>query len=306
MSIFHEPEICRSILESLQVGVCVVDLENRIVYWSAGAERITGYLRHEMVGHACVGGSRLHCDHVSGEVCTDECPLTAAIHLGKAAEASSFVRHKSGHTVPLHIRAVPVRNAHGSIIGAVESFEDHSPSEDVDRGERRIVPGCLDEVTGIANHAWMQSHLREALGTYVELQVPFAVLCFRLEGLEKFRASFGREAERLMLRMVAHSIEGSLWRTDVVGRWSDDQFLAILNGCEAESLHRVRDRICRMLASEGIEWWGERHSLPVSVGEAGAKSGDTMESILKRVQKSMEGTSGARAAAAHGQNSSGS
>src|SRR3954467_9380828 len=62
MSAFDEFEICRDILESLLTGVCVIDLQKRIVYWSAGAERIPGHSRHEVIGRCCVGQALLHCD----------------------------------------------------------------------------------------------------------------------------------------------------------------------------------------------------------------------------------------------------
>jgi PAS domain-containing protein len=49
MSAFDEFDVCRNILESLLTGVCVVDMQKRIVFWSSGAERITGRLRHEVI-----------------------------------------------------------------------------------------------------------------------------------------------------------------------------------------------------------------------------------------------------------------
>src|SRR5207302_2864462 len=91
-----------------------------------------------------------------------------------------------------------------------------------------------------------------------------------------------------LLRVVARSLEGSLWTTDVVGRWSDDQFLVILNACREDAMHAVRERVRRMLANDGIEWWGERRSLPISIGEATAQPDDTIESLIARAQKSLE------------------
>jgi GGDEF domain-containing protein len=72
-----------------------------------------------------------------------------------------------------------------------------------------------------------------------------------------------------------------------VRRWSDDQFLVILNACREEAMHAVRDRVRRMLANDGIEWWGERRSLPISIGEATAQPDDTIESLMERAQKSL-------------------
>ena len=54
MSALNEPEICRNILESLPTGVCAVDMQKKIVPWSDGAERMTGHLRHEVIGHSCL------------------------------------------------------------------------------------------------------------------------------------------------------------------------------------------------------------------------------------------------------------
>jgi diguanylate cyclase (GGDEF)-like protein/PAS domain S-box-containing protein len=289
MPSFQDPEICRSVLESLQTGVCVVDLQKKIIFWSDGAERITGFLRHEVVGRPCAGRTLLHCDQSNCEACSVECPVGAAIQGAHPSESEGYLHHKQGHRVPVHVWAVPVRDAHGSIIGAVESFEDQHQAEDgEDREEGLKNSGCVDDVTGIANHAIMQSHLRETLGTFAELQVPFGALLLRVNGLELFRANFGAEAAACMLRMVAHTLELAVWRTDHIGRWADDQFLVILNGCSGDSLHSVGDRIGRMLANDGIEWWGEKRSLTVSIGPAAARPGDTAESILERARHDME------------------
>jgi len=292
MPAFQDPEIFRGVLESLQVGICVVDLQRKIIFWSDGAERITGYLRHEVVGRPCAGRTLSQCDQNACETCGHECPVGTAIQNAHPAEADGYVHHKEGHRIPVHVWAVPVRDAHGSMIGAVESFEDTHQTEDREHREDSLKnSGCLDEVTGIASHAIMQSHLRETLGTFAELQVPFGVLYFRLEGLDVFRANFGAEAASGMLRVVAHTLEFAVWRTDHVGRWGDDQFMVILNGCTTDALRSVGDRIGRMLASDGIEWWGEKRSLNVSIGRAAAQFGDTAESMLERALRSMPGGS---------------
>jgi hypothetical protein len=41
MGMFDEPDIYHGILESLSTGLCVIDLQKRIVLWSEGAERMT-------------------------------------------------------------------------------------------------------------------------------------------------------------------------------------------------------------------------------------------------------------------------
>jgi diguanylate cyclase (GGDEF)-like protein/PAS domain S-box-containing protein len=299
MSAFLDPDVYRSILESLPSGLCVVDMDKKILLWSNGAERITGHLRHEVIGRCYDGEAMLHCRQEHSDWCNEDSPLARTIKTSQPAEASGFLHHKAGHEIPIHARAVPVHNAHGSIIGAVETFEEQQTTDSDHREEALNLPGCIDEAIHVPNHVMMQSHLREALGTFSEVQVPFGVLAFQLDGLENFRANFGSDAATSLLRVIARTLEGALWKTDFVGRWSEDQFLVILNGCREDSMHSVRERIRRLLlAGEGIEWWGEKRSLPILIGEATAQTGDSIESIMDRVQKSLASSAQLRTFAA--------
>jgi len=85
--------------------------------WSDGAERITGDLRHDVIGQSCVGQPLLHCDQRDCERCYDDCPMARAIKTSQPGEAIGFLHHKAGHEIPVRARGVPVRNTHGSIIG---------------------------------------------------------------------------------------------------------------------------------------------------------------------------------------------
>lgn len=305
MSAFDEFDSCRSILESLLTGVCVVDMQKKVVFWSSGAERITGHLRHDVIGRSCIAQALLHCQQPGCEFCSEECPLSCAIKTAQPVEASGFLHHKSGYEVPVRIRAVPVHNAHGSIIGAAETFDELEQS-DVQHKEKGL-SDSVDHATGVATPAQMKTHLRESIVAYAQRQVPFSLLRFRVQGLEHFRASFSPDAASSLLRVIARSLASDLWRTDIVGRWADDEFLVILNGCPAQGLPAVRQRLSRMLANDSIEWWGERRSLPVSMGEAAALPDEEIDSILERSQKSLDQASEwlGRATAA-GRNASGS
>ncbi len=304
---FDDADVYRSILENLPVAVCVVDLQQKIVLWSDGAERITGHPRHEVIGHSYAAESLLPCDQPGCEESGEECPLVQAIKMSHTVEGIGYLRHKAGYEIPVRIRAVPVHNAHGSIIGAVETFEDDASASADHHEDSLKLPGFVDISTGLANHAMMQSHLRETLGTFHEVRVPFSMLYIRADGLDRFRANFGAEAAELLLGVVARTLEGALWKTDYVGRWSEDQFVVILNGCREDALHAVRERIRRMLAGNAIDWWGERRSLPILIGEATVQPGDTLERLMERAEKSLAGASAGRslAASARGNSSPG-
>ena len=287
----HDSDICRSILESLPTGVCVVDTQKKILLWSDGAERITGHLRHEVIGRSCIAEPLLHCNQPGCEFCSADCPLARAMKTAHAAESSGVLHHKSGYEVPVRVRAVPVRSQNGSIVGAVEMFEDLQPSVIAAHSPSVQLPEFMDPVTGTASRATAERYLHRAFVTYRELHVPFGVLLIRVEKLTNFRANLGTEAGSSFLRVVARTLEGSFSIADYIGRWTDDQFLVVLSGCQQETLPSLREQVRRTLAGEGIEWWGERHSLPVSIGEACVQPDDTPELLLGRAHKSLHAAS---------------
>jgi len=290
MPAFRDPETYRDILDGLQIGVSVLDLQNKIVFWSDGAEQITGYARIDVLGHSCTGNILLHCNQISCEMCNEKCPLATALHDAKPVEAVSFIHHRSGHRTPVHTWAIPLRDKHGSIIGVIQTFEGEFAVNGPDPNDRSMKErGCLDDTTGLPNQAMMQSHLREMLGTFAELQIPFSVVCIEAHELSQFRVRYGHQATTSMLQVLARTLRNTVWPTDFVGRWSENRFLVLLSGCGESAMQSAIERLLKLMAGATIEWWGEELSVAVSIGCAGALAGDTVESILQRAQLLLTG-----------------
>jgi len=288
MPAFRDPETYRDILNGLQIGVSVLDLQKKIVFWSDGAEKITGYARIDVLGHSCAENILLHCNHNSCDMCVGKCPLAIALHDARPVEGASFIHHKSGHRTPVHTWAIPLRDKHGSIIGIIQTFEGEFAANGPSPNDRSMKEhGWLDNATELPNQAMMQSHLRETLGTFAEIQVPFGVVCLEPHELNQFRARYGQEAATSMLLVLARTLRNAVWPTDFVGRWSEGRFLVILVGCGEAAMQTISDRMLMLMASVTIEWWGEELSVAVSMGRTVARAGDTIESLVARVHRAL-------------------
>lgn len=299
MSELHDPGIFRTVLESLQLGICLVDRHYIIAFWNDGAERITGYHRHEVVGHSCRDNILLTCNEQGCVLCGASCPFVHTMHDGRPREARLLLRHKEGHHVPVRLCLAPVRDSHGSIIGMVESFDEQRFTSERDRRQNNLaVYGCLDEITGVPNHEFTQFHLRENLASFAQYHVPFGIMCIRVDKLKEFSSSYGREAGDAILRVVAHTIQNSLRPTDFVGRWTDDRFLAILMNCTVAEVETASERIQRLIGVAELRWWGDQLLVTTSVGHSAAQGGDSLELLLERAQRSMDESSQRRRAAA--------
>lgn len=119
----------RAIVDSLNDGVYVCDLERKITYWSKSAERITGWSAEDVVGRPCFDNILCHIDKDDHQLCGEEyCPLHRSIITGTGSSNSLLVyaQGKNGQRIPMQVNVAPLRNSAGDVIGGVETFQDAS------------------------------------------------------------------------------------------------------------------------------------------------------------------------------------
>lgn len=129
------------ILDALNDGVYVTDIERRIVYWSAAAHRITGWSAEQMIGKRCCDDLLCHIDKDSNKLCGEEhCPLHRAIQTGQPSlyPVTIFARSPEGRRIPMQASVAPLRDEKGEVIGGVEVFRDFSALMDDFERARQI------------------------------------------------------------------------------------------------------------------------------------------------------------------------
>jgi PAS domain S-box-containing protein/diguanylate cyclase (GGDEF)-like protein len=288
MPAFSDPEIYQTVLEGLPTGVYLVDRERRIRFWNEGAEQITGYLRQDVVG-------RFLRDHLlsSNEDMKDfdsdpDDPLTLAFRDGKPSTMDMSILHKDGYRVPIVLRTRPIRNSHGAVVGAAESFDKTRTSTNSTRRQNALSDnGCLDETTGLLAKNFMETQLRECLITFAAHHIPFGIILLQIDHLDLYRANRGPAVVPIILRVAAQSVVNCLRPTDLIGCWDEHQFLAILMECKESEVGLVGERIRRTVARSEIEWWGDRFSVTSPMGGAGCRNGDDPEMMIARASASI-------------------
>jgi PAS domain S-box-containing protein/diguanylate cyclase (GGDEF)-like protein len=286
MSDLLHPDLFRTVMEELQVGVYFTDRERRIVFWNSGAERITGYLRQEVVGRCCRENLLTHCDHQQVVVCGDACPLTDAIADGKPREASLFLRHKTGHRIPIRIHTLPLRDASGAIVGAAECFQRHREAPHPDRREMTATPSL--GYSEVPDYGSMISELRARLAQLSEGGVPFGVLCMEVDRFEQLRIHRGHEACETVLHVIANTVQNTIRSGDCVGRWSPARLLLLQAASSLDSLAHSAERLCGLVSCSSVVWWGDPVPVTSSVGATLAKRDDSIDTVVRRAERALE------------------
>jgi diguanylate cyclase (GGDEF)-like protein/PAS domain S-box-containing protein len=289
MTELNGPEIYQTVLDGLQTGVYIVDRNRRIRFWNEGAEQITGYLRQDVVGRFLREHLLATGDGVKDLDSDPDDPINLAFRDGKPSIMDVSILHKDGYRVPIVLRTNPIRNSHGAVIGAAESFEKNRSASEWTRRQSAFADfGCLDAVTGVAAQSFMETQLRENLITFAEHNIPFGILLVQIDRMDQLRASRGPGVVPTILRIIAQSVENCVRPTDLVGCWGENQFIAILLQCKESEVALVGERVRRMIGRSEIEWWGDKFSVTSPLGGTGCRTGDKVELLIARAEASLK------------------
>jgi diguanylate cyclase (GGDEF)-like protein/PAS domain S-box-containing protein len=274
----------KALLDRMSDGVYFVDRDRRILYWNEGAVRLTGYKSGEVIGIHCHDNLLCHADARGRQLCQEGCPLSACIDDGVPRESDVFLRHKEGRRVPVNVRVQPIREAGGSIVGAVEIFSDNTAEVEARRkAEEMERLAFLDSLTHRPNRRFLEMSVRTALVEYQASEDPFGVLLVDLNDFKTINDRFGHATGDRALVEVAKTLGGALRGGDIVGRWGGDEFLAIVHNVDLVVLNELAER-CIGLVREATfaNAQGGSEVVSISVGAALVKPGDDIDGLIAR------------------------
>jgi len=139
---------CCTVLESITDGVFTVDFEKRIAFFNRAAEFITGFKVEEAIGQYCF-------DIFRADICQAKCPIDAAIEGHPQISVHARIIDKHGEEKPVCITSAILKDAHGEILGGVETFRDLSELERLRRELSRSF--TAEDIVG--NHPKMREIL---------------------------------------------------------------------------------------------------------------------------------------------------
>ncbi|MBI4916604.1 MAG: sensor domain-containing diguanylate cyclase [Acidobacteria bacterium] len=283
-----ETELFKSLLDNFYDGVYFVDSERRITYWNQGAERITGFTAGEAVGTLCSDNLLMHVDGAGTCLCHAGCPLAATISDGDRHEAEVFLHHKQGHRVPVLVRAAPIRDTDGAIVGAIEVFSDNSTKmAALQRANELERIAFLDPLTGLANRAYTEITLRGRLDELVRYGWPFGILFIDVDHFKQVNDTHGHDAGDQALSIVADSLRGGARSFDVVGRWGGEEFVAVLVNLSERKLRAIAERFRVLVETSRLPVADGAVRITVSIGGTLADPRDSVDELVKRADTLM-------------------
>ncbi|SBV94571.1 Diguanylate cyclase with PAS/PAC sensor [uncultured Alphaproteobacteria bacterium] len=264
-------------------GIYRVDVRRRIVSWNPAAEAITGYAADEVIGRTCADNILRHVDAAGCDLCTDGCPLTAALCGGWSGEFRHYLHHKLGHRLPVMMRCVPLRDAGGAIVGAIEIFRSLA-ADDVrlKEIERLREASMTDHLTGIGNRRYGDIVLSNLFANDWTNPSAVGIALIDIDNFKAINDGYGHQIGDRMLQLVARTLRATLRPRDVLSRWGGEEFLAALPAIAADSLAAVLERMRALVESTWLDLGDLRLRVTVSVGAVLVYADEPLETVLGR------------------------
>ncbi|MHB8810100.1 MAG: sigma 54-interacting transcriptional regulator, partial [Desulfobulbaceae bacterium] len=111
------------VLDSAFDGVFTVDLDYNITLFNRSAEQLTGFTQDQVLGRPFIEVFYAPEQRVEAQ----DTPLMQAMRTGRPVSAECiYIRRVGGDILPVSVRAAPLIDARGVLIGGVKSFRDNT------------------------------------------------------------------------------------------------------------------------------------------------------------------------------------
>jgi len=239
----------RQILDAISDGVYVTTSDRRIVFWSAGAERITGYQADEVIGTSCADEVLVHTDLMGKRLCLEGCPLQECISTGAGQTLSEvFLKRKDGERLAVYVKTTVLETGGETygveIFGELESVAGKALAEQVQRLSDSAI---TDPLTGLFNRRYLDAALSQQYALYRRLGRHYGLIHIDVDSLKAVNDTLGHVVGDEAIRFVAGILSDNVRKMDLAARYGGDEFVVICAQTTPQGLSRYGRRIVRLV-----------------------------------------------------------
>lgn len=222
-----DKEFARLALSAIGDSVLCADIEGRVSYLNAVAEKMTGWTLAEARGQPFSSIFRIM-DGTTGMPRAED-PVRHAIKYDKSSclPPHSVIVRRDGTQVAVEDSVAPIHGKDGGVIGAIMVCRDVSATR-AEKDELRH-RAQHDFLTDLPNAVLLNDRITQAIAMARRYGKELAVLFMDLDDFKMVNDTRGHAIGDQLLQSVASRLKASIRNSDTVSRKGGDEFVILLS-----------------------------------------------------------------------------
>lgn len=244
----HAEQVLRSkesmlqtILESLPVGVWLIDAQGNITHINHAGQKIWGGMRN--VGIAQYGEYKGWLAATGKRIAPEEWAAARALKNGETSlDETIDIECFDGTHKTIANSAVPILDSDNNIVGVAVVNQDITERHRLE--ERLAYLASYDTLTGLPNRSLFSDRLAQAMARTNRNTNRLALLLLDLDRFKEVNDTFGHSIGDMLLKLVADRMQQGLREVDTIARLGGDEFTMILeNIADTDAATRVACKV---------------------------------------------------------------
>lgn len=145
----------------------------------------------------------------------------------------------------------------------------------------------LDALTGLNNQRYMMDYLQREIARSARYGRPLAVILFDIDHFKSINDTMGYLAGDLTLRQLAGRLRSEICTDDLLARYCDEEFAAILTETDQAAATALAEQLRRAVATYPFTFEGRRHAVTISLGVASIQAGEVLppQELIRRADE---------------------
>ncbi len=275
----------QDIIDFLPDPTFVIDSDKKVIAWNRAIEEMTGVRKEDIIGKGdyayavpFYGKPRpVLIDLIYSDDRETELQYEYVERKENVLYAETFAESLyDGKGAFLWIKASPLYNSEGKMIGAIESIRDISERK---RAEKKLKYLSMhDQLTGIYNRSYFEQEMCR-LGS--EHNNPIGIIVCDVDGLKFVNDTLGHAAGDALLVKAADVIRKSIRKGDLVARIGGDEFAVLLPNTGETDVKNI----CRRIRNAVESYNASNPKLPLNISVGYAVSSGTSADIRKLLKE---------------------
>ncbi|MCH7686874.1 MAG: diguanylate cyclase [Planctomycetes bacterium] len=277
------------LLESLYDGFSIIDSDLKFILWNSGVEKLLGQSATQMLGRGWTSNVLACADEQGNPLCDQDYPIQRVIASGETASSVFQIQRADQRWIKVELQSVPLLDDQNQLHGVANIFRDLS------RSSRRLreyqdlkAAASRDSLTSVANRGELETQLARILSEFSETKnaKPFSLIFIDVDFFKNINDTYGHVVGDQVLIDLVKLLQHETYSGELVGRYGGEEFLILCPETELALAFKRAERLRKAIPDSEIGGSADYH-ITSSFGVTQVEPGDSVESILRRVDKAL-------------------